>query len=149
MQYIAFSIVALVVTMVTFGRMRKIDILLANVNKKSQNFKTKNLTKFCKYHTLVLLDIFETNRLFRPILLSFIVGAVPTSAHQLVLLVSKEMSIVTAANFINMVTYQISVVFVFHFTASLYRYNFIRHLLANIFLMFYFAVKKSTNAANH
>lgn len=118
-QYCVFSIVGLVVTMVTFQRMRKIDELLAETKYKI--FNAKMFTPFCKYHTSILLDIFEANRLFGPILLSFIIGAEPTSAYQIVLLASKEMSTITAVNFINMTTYQITVVFGFHYTASLYR----------------------------
>lgn len=118
-QYCAFSIIGLVVTMVTFQRMRKTDNLLADT--RHTIFNAKMMIPFCKYHTLILLDIFETNRFFGPILLSFIIGAVPTSAYQIVLLASKEMTTVTAINFANMVAYQISVVFGFHYTASLYR----------------------------
>ncbi len=121
MEYIQNFIVGLVVTLVTFYRMREIDKLLDDINMRSRNFKSTNLYLFCKYHTLVLLDIFETNRLFGPILLSFIVGAVPTSAYQIVLLASKQMSVITAINFINLSLYQIVVVFGFHFAASLYR----------------------------
>lgn len=121
MEYIQINIVGLVVTMVCFLRMRKIDHLLDDINTRSRNFKSINLYQFCKYHTLVLLDIFETNRLFGAILLSFIIGAVPTSAYQIVLLLSKQMSTLTIVNFINLSLYQIGVVFGFHFTASLYR----------------------------
>lgn len=122
MEYIQINIVGLVVTMVCFLRMRKIDNLLDEINMRPRNFKSINLYHFCKYHTLVLLDIFETNRLFGPILLSFIIGAVPTSAYQIVLLLSKQMSTMTIINFINLSLYQIGVVFGFHFVASMYRY---------------------------
>lgn len=118
-QYCVFSIVGIIVTMVTFQRMSKIDGLLADAKYKI--FNAKVLTLFYKYHTLIMLDIFEANRFFGPILLSFLIGAVPTSAYQIVLLLSKEMSTITAFNFLNMTFYQITVVFGFHYTASLYR----------------------------
>src|SRR5699024_3502678 len=117
MEYIQNNIISLVSTLVIFCRMRSLDRFLAGIKR---HFLSANLARFYRYHTLVLLDIFEMNRLFGPILLTFFIGAVPTSAYELVLLASKSLSLLTSINFINLSLYQIGVVFGYHLAAAMY-----------------------------
>lgn len=111
MEFILMYTVGYVFTSVLFGRLSGINQLLQKLEATVRKCPTDGapymaLTRFYRLHTECLLDVFEANQMYGYMLICFMAFAIPTSAYELILLLTGK-----NLTFLAAVTYGVNILY--------------------------------------